>query len=104
MNGRWWYDDFNKSSRHIINEARDKPFAEQCGNRAERSSVDGDRRAGMCDRFCLESRFLYLKIVRQPGGVSRKASDAAISVLQYDDVKLPAASRNLSGDLVDSSE
>jgi len=104
MNGRWWYDDFNKSSRHIINEAGDKPFARQCGNRAERSNVDGDRRAGIGDRFCIEFRLLYLKIVRQHSGVARKASHAAIGVLKYDDVKLPAASRNLSGDLTDSSE
>jgi hypothetical protein len=48
--------------------------------------------------------FLYLKIVRQQGGVARKASDAAIGVVKHDDVKLPAASRNLFGNLTDSPE
>jgi hypothetical protein len=43
--------------------------------------------------------FLYLKIVRQHGGVARKASDTAVGVLQCDDVKPSAASRNLSGNL-----
>jgi len=45
-----------------------------------------------------------LKIACQDGGVVQKASDAAIGVLKYDDVKLPAASRNLSGNLTDSPE
>ena len=49
--------------------------------------------------FGLEFPFLYLKIARQHGGIARKASDAAIGVLKYDEVKLPAASRNLSGNL-----
>jgi hypothetical protein len=44
----------------------------------------------------LELPFLYLKIVRQHGRVAGKTSDAAVGVLKYDDVKLPAASRNLS--------
>jgi hypothetical protein len=42
--------------------------------------------------------------MRQHGGVARKASDAAIGVLKYDDVKLKAASRNLSGNHTDSPE
>ncbi len=56
---------------------------------------------GIGDRFCFESRFLYLEIVRQLGGVARKPSDAAIGVLKHDQVKLPAASGNLSRDLAD---
>jgi hypothetical protein len=47
---------------------------------------------------------VYLKIVRQLGGIAGKASDAAIGVLKHDEVKLPAASRNLSGNLTDSPE
>jgi hypothetical protein len=47
---------------------------------------------------------LYLKIVRQHGRVAREPSDAAIGVLKYDEVKLPAASRNLAGNLADSPE
>jgi hypothetical protein len=54
--------------------------------------------------FCLEFPFLYLKIVRQHGGVAREASDTAIGVLKYDNMKLPAASRNRFGNLTDSSE
>jgi hypothetical protein len=47
---------------------------------------------------------VYLKIVRQHGGVARKASDAAIGVLKNYDVELPAPSRNLSSNLTDSPE
>ena len=47
---------------------------------------------------------LYLKVARQHGGIAGEASDAAIGVLKYDDVKLPAASRDLSGNLSDSPE
>jgi hypothetical protein len=56
------------------------------------------------DRFCLEFPFLYLKVARQHGGIADKASDAAIGVVEYDDVKLPATSRNLSGNLTDAPE
>jgi len=69
-----------------------------------KSNIDGNRRAGIGDRFFLELAFLYLKIVRQHGGVASKPSDAAIGVLKYDDVKLPATSRNLSGNFSDSPE
>jgi hypothetical protein len=103
-NRRWRYDDLNKSGRHVIDEAGDKPLARQCGNHPEQSNVDGNRRTGIGDRFCLEFPFLYLKIVRQHCGVARKAGDAAIGVVKYDDVKLPAASRNLFGNLTDSPE
>jgi hypothetical protein len=48
--------------------------------------------------------FLYLKIVRQQGWIPGEARNAAVGVLQYDQVKLPAASRNFSGNLPDSSE
>ena len=95
------YDDLNQSGRHVIDKAGDKPLARQCGNRPQQSNVDRNRRAGIGDRFFLEFPFLYLKIVRQHGGVARKARDAAIGVLKYDDVTLPAASRNLSGNLTD---
>ncbi len=103
-NWRWRYDDLNKSGRHVIYEAGDKPLARQCGNRPKRSSVDSNRRARIGDGLCLEFRLLYLKIMREHSGVAHKPSDAAIGVLKYDDVKLPAASRNLSGDLTDSPE
>jgi hypothetical protein len=42
--------------------------------------------------------------VHQQGWVAYKASDAAIGVMKHDDVKLNAASRNLSGNLTDSPE
>jgi hypothetical protein len=42
--------------------------------------------------------------MRQHGGVARKASDAAIGVLKYDEVKLPASSGNLSGNRTNSPE
>ena len=48
------------------------------------------------DRFCLDFPFLYLKIVRELGGVAREAGDAAIGVVKHDQVKLPAAAGNLS--------
>ena len=67
---------------------------DRCRNRPERSDVHGNSRAGIADRFCLEFAFLYLKIVRQLGGVAGKPSDAAIGVMKHDEVKLPAASRN----------
>jgi hypothetical protein len=56
------------------------------------------------DRFLFKFRFVYLKIVRQHGGVARKASDAAIGVLKNYEVELPAPSRNLSSNLTDSPE
>jgi hypothetical protein len=60
--------------------------------------------AGIGNRFSLEFRFLYLKIARQHVGIADEASDAAISVLEYDEVKLATASRNLSRNLTDSPE
>ncbi len=102
-NRRWRYDDFNKPGRHVIDEAGDKPVARQCRNRPERSDVDCNRRARIGDRFGLEFRFLDLKIARQQRRVASEARDAAIGVLKYDEVKLPAASRNLSGNLTDSA-
>jgi hypothetical protein len=87
-----------------LNQAGDKPLARQSRNRPEQSNVDGDSRARIGDRFCLEFTFLYLKKVRQHARVACKASDAAIGVMKYDEVKLTAASRNLSGNLADSPE
>src|SRR5580700_10498246 len=104
MNRRWRYDDFNNPGRHVIDEAGDKPVARQRRNRPQRSDVDCNRRSGIGDRFGLEFRFLDLKITRQKCRVASEARDAAIGVLKYDEVKLPAASRNLSGNLTDSSE
>jgi hypothetical protein len=45
-----------------------------------------------------------LKITRQQRRIASEARDAAIGVLKYDEVKLPAASRNLFGNLTDGSE
>src|SRR5580692_5580063 len=101
-NPRWRYDDLNKSGRHVIDKAGDEPVSRQCGNRPEQSNVDGNRRLGIGDRFCRKLPFPYLKIARQHGGIAGEASNPAIGVLEYDDVKLPAASRNLSGNLTDS--
>src|SRR5580692_9519087 len=42
--------------------------------------------------------------MRQHGRVAGQASDAAVGVLKYDDVKFPAASWNLSGNLADAPE
>jgi hypothetical protein len=70
----------------------------------EQSNVGGDRCARISDRFGFEFPFLYLKIVRQHCRIARKASDTAVRVLKHDEVKLPAASSNLSGNLSDSSE
>ena len=103
-NRRRGYYDLNKSGCHVIDEAGDEPLGRQCGNRPERCHVDGNGCAGIGDRFCLEFRFLYLKIVRQHGGVAHKASDTTIGVLKHDDVKFTAASRNLPGNLTDSPE
>jgi hypothetical protein len=80
------------------------PSTRQCGNRPQHSNVEGDRRPRISDRFCLDFVFLYLKIVRQLGNVAGKASDAAIGVLKHDQVKLAAASGDLSGNLTDSPE
>ncbi len=102
MNWRRWHDDFNQSGRHVINETGDKPLTRQCGNRSERSNVDGNRRARIGDYFCSKFGFLYLKIARQSVGVAGKTSNAAIGMLKYDDVKISAASRNLSSNLTDS--
>src|SRR5580700_11399958 len=103
-NRRWRYDDFNNSGRHVIDEAGDEPVARQCRNRPERSDVDYNRGARIPGRFGLEFRFLDLKIARQKCRVASEARDAAIGVLKYDEVKLPAASRDLSGNLTNSSE
>ncbi len=63
--------------------------------------VPGNRVPGISDRFSLQFPFRYLKIVRQHCGIGRKASDAAIGVLKYDDVKFTAAG-NLPGNFADS--
>jgi hypothetical protein len=42
--------------------------------------------------------------MRQHGGIASKARDAAIGVLEYDEVKLAAASGNLSSNFTDSPE
>ena len=43
-----------------------------------------------------------MKIVRQHSGLAGEASDAAIGVLEYDEVKFPAACRNTSRNFTDS--
>jgi hypothetical protein len=103
-NRRRRYDDLNKSGRDVIDESGYKPLARQRGNGPERSNVDRKRRPRIGDRFCLEFPLLYLKIVGQQGGVASKASDAAIGVVKYDDVKLATTSGNFSGNLTDSTE
>ena len=80
------------------------PCSRQGGNCAEQSDIDGNRSVRIGDRFCLDFPFLYLKIVREFGGVAREAGDAAIGVVKHDQVKLPAAASNLSENLTDSSE
>jgi hypothetical protein len=52
----------------------------------------------------LRSPSCILKIVCQQGWIVGKARDAAICVLKYYDVELPAASWNRSGNLTKSSE
>jgi hypothetical protein len=94
-NPRRRYDNVNQSSRDVIDKAGNKPIPRQCRNRPQQSNIDGNGCAGIGDRFSLEFRFRYLKIARQHGGIADEASHAAISVLEYDEVKLAAASRNL---------
>src|SRR5277367_3634317 len=103
-NRRRRHDYLNQSGRHVIDEAGDKPLARQRRNRPEQSNVHGNRRAGIHDRFCLEFPFLYLKKVRQQGGVAFKASNAAVGVMKYHKVKLTTASWSLSHNLADSPE
>jgi hypothetical protein len=88
----WRDNDFNTPGRHVIDKTGNQPLARECRNRPEHSNVDGDRSPRIADRFLFKLRFVYLKIVRQHGGVAHKASDAAIGVLQNYDVDLPAAS------------
>jgi hypothetical protein len=54
--------------------------------------------------FSLEFSFLGLEIARQHGRIASKTSDAAISVLKHDEMELPAASGDLSGDRANSHE
>ena len=104
MNPRWRYSNINQPRLHVIDEAGNKPLPRQCGYRSQQSNIDGHCCAGIADRFSLEFRFLYLKIAGQHRGIADESSDAAISVLEYDEVKLAAASRNLSRNLTDSPE
>jgi len=101
---RWRDNDFNKPGRHVIDKTGNQPLARQCRNRPEQCNVDGDCCVRIGDRFLLKFRFVYLKIVRQHGGVARKASDAAIGVLKNYHVELPAPSRTLPSNLTDSPE
>ena len=103
-NRRWRYDDLYKASRDVIDESGNKPLARQCRYRPEQSNVHGNRYARIGDRFGLEFPVWYLKIVRQQGWVVGQSRDAAIGVLKYDEMELPAASRNRSGNLTDPSE
>ena len=82
-------DDLNKSGRHVVDQAGNKPFGRQCRNRPQQSNVDGNCRPWIGDRFCLQFLFLNLKIVRKHGSISSEASDATIGVLEHDYVKLP---------------
>ena len=50
-NRRRWHDDFDESGRNVVHEAGNKPRAWQRGNRAERSDVNGNRRARIAERF-----------------------------------------------------
>src|SRR5271169_6624096 len=103
-NRHWRYDDLYKSGRDVIDEAGNKPLARQGRNRPEQRNVHGNCSVRIGDRFGLEVAILYLKIVRQQSWVVGEARDAAIGVLKYYDVELPATSRNRSGNLTDPSE
>jgi hypothetical protein len=104
MNWRRRYDDLDESGSHVVDEAGDEPLARQSGDLLERRYIGGNCRVGIEDRFRSKLSFLYLKIMRQHGRVAREASDAAIGVLQNDEVKRSASSWSLSGDLTDSPE
>jgi hypothetical protein len=56
------------------------------------------------DRFRSELRLRYLKVVCQHGRAAGKASGTATSVVKNNEVKLAAATGDLSGNLTDSSE
>ena len=56
-----------------IDEAGEKPVAQQCQNRRERNDVDCNRRSRIRDRFGPEFRFLDLKIARQQCRVAGEA-------------------------------
>jgi hypothetical protein len=101
-NPGWRHDDLNKSGCHVVDESRYKPFTRQGRDRPKRSNVRGNRGSGISDRFSRQFPFRYLKIVRQHCGIARKASDAAIGVLKYDEVKFTAATRNLPGNFTNS--
>ena len=100
----WWYNDLDKSCPHIVDEAGDKPPPRQCGSRPEQSDVGGNGRTRIGDRFCLQFPFLHFKIARQHGGLFGEVRDTAIGMLEDDEMKLPATSRNRSGNLADSPE
>jgi hypothetical protein len=85
-------------------EVAEPTFRVERGNRPQRSNVDSHRCVGISDCFCFDFHFLYLKIARQLIGVAGKTSDAAISTLNYDDVKFSPAARNRFSDLTDSPE
>ena len=80
------------------------PLARQRGNPPEQRNVAGNCCAGIGNSLLLQFAFLYLEIMRQHGRVAGQASDAAVGVLKYDDVKLSTASRSLSSNLTDSPE
>src|ERR1700679_2929904 len=104
MNRRRRYDDFKKAGRYVIDKAGDKPAVRQFRNRPKRSDVDCNRRARIGDRFGLEFHSPGFENSRQQRRVASQTRDAAIGVLKHDEAKLPAASRNLSGNLTDSSK
>src|SRR5580658_6552891 len=86
-NLRRWHGYLHKSGRHVIDETGDEPLSRQCGNRSEQGDVDSDRRTRIVDRFFPEFPALCLKIVRQHGGLACETSDAAIGVVEYNEVK-----------------
>src|ERR1700722_13994719 len=59
---------------------------------------------GIGDFLFLEFVFRNLKVTRQHSGFAGEVSAAAIGVLEDDEMKLPAASRNRCGNLADSPE
>ncbi len=85
-------DDFDDSGGDVVDQAGEEPWRGKRGDGAEGGNIHGYGRARVFYGFGGDFAFRDLKIVGELGGIAGQAGDAAIGVLQDDQMKFSAAS------------
>jgi hypothetical protein len=97
-------NDLNLARGDVVDETGDKPRTRQIFYGPQQRYVCRDRGLGIAHSLARQVGFGHLEVPGQHLGTVGEAKDAAVSVLEDDQVEVCAIARSHSGDLADLSE